>query len=139
MFSFDWERVQGQTVKAILARRPSLLNNGTTKAEAIYLCVAGLTVVIEANIDTDELALTLIEGPRPRRLSPLTPLQDLVGRPLGWAWEGRNYLGYEDCFLVSFSGDPVDDPRHNRTSPLDPDVMFIGCASSVQMARLRQV
>lgn len=139
MFSFDWERVQGRTVEAILARDPVVLNNGTTSTDAVYLCVAGLTVRIGVKIDTDELAITLTEGPPPRRLSPLTPLQDLVGRPLGWAWEGRNYRGYGDIFLVSFSGYPVDDPRHDRTSPLDPDVMFIGCGSSVQMARLRAV
>ncbi len=139
MFSFDWERVQGQTVEAILARAPVVLKNGTTSADGVYLCVAGLTVMLDVNIDTDELAITLTEGPPPGRLSPLTPLQDLVGRPLGWAWEGRNYRGHEDMFLVSFSGYPVDDPRQDRTSPLDPDVMFIGCGSSVQMARLRQV
>lgn len=139
MFSFDWDRVDGQRVEAVLARKPRLLNNGTTAADAIYLCVAGLTIIINVNIDTDELALTLTEGPPPRRLSPLTPLRDLVGRPLGWAWEGRNYRGYQDTFLVSFSGYPVDDPRHDRTSPLDPDVMFIGCGSSVQIARLRPV
>ena len=139
MFRFDWERVQGETVEAILARDPQVMSTGATSSDAIYLRLARCAIEIGVNVDTDELILTLLDGPPPPDVSPLAPLQDLVGRPLGWAWEARNQQGYEDGLLVSFSGYPLGSPKLGRGSPVTPDVMFIGEGSAVALLRMSAV
>lgn len=136
MLAFDWDEVDGQDVTDIVGRKVGKLQNGTTEADRIAIVLGDRHVEISVNIDTDELRVALMDREAPRGWTQIAALADHIGRPLGWAWEGKNHRGYADVFLVSFSGTPGD---RLRTSPLDPDVLFIGCASAVQISRLRKV
>lgn len=116
---------------SILAINARQVNDGSITCESIALCLQDSALVISVDIDTDEILLGVIEGSSVSSLEnqgwrAFAPLDEFLGRELGWCWSGTNYKGYSDTFTVSFGG-------------IDPQIAFCGAASDLWIYRLNRI
>lgn len=118
MLQFDYETVEGETVTAVLGQADE---NGNWWSVAILLGSRALVLRVDA--DSDQISVSLDAAPEGADWAPVEPMQLAVGSALGWCWIGRNYRGYLDMFTVSFSD-------------LEPQFLFIGTASALQLRRV---
>ena len=118
MLQFDYETVDGEIVTAVLGQAD---DNGNWWSVAILLGSQALVLRVDA--DTDQISVALEAAPEGADWGPVEPMHTAIGSALGWCWIGRSYRGYLDMFIVSFSG-------------LEPQFLFIGVASALQMRRV---
>jgi hypothetical protein len=131
MLHFDWEEeeIHGATIIGVMGQ-PDYLPNGDISWWRLAILLGDKAIRISVNNDTDELIVTLESTVLPIEGEPLdlpwinvAPLAALVGRELGWCWIGRNSQGYLDAFTIAIDG-------------IDPDYMFVGIASSVDIRKI---
>ena len=128
MLQFDWEDVDGLTVTAVLGHTLRPVDDGSLVCDKVAVVVGARAVVMRVNDDTDEVIVTL-EDARTLQMpgwQDLAQLREVVSRPLGWCWIGRNYRGYLDVFTIAVDG-------------IDPVFAFIGKASGLTCARVTPV
>lgn len=118
MLQFDYEMVEGEIVTAVVGQADEI---GNWWSVAILL--GSRALVLRVDEDSDEISATLEAAPTGYSWVPVKPMQLAVGNALGWCWIGRNYRGYLDMFTVSFSG-------------LEPQFLFVGMASALQLRRV---
>lgn len=118
MLQFDYEMVEGETVTSVVGQADE---NGNWWSVAILL--GSRALVLRVDEDSDEISATLEAAPAGANWVQVKPMQLAVGSALGWCWIGRNYRGYLDMFTVSFSD-------------LEPQFLFIGVASALQLCRI---
>lgn len=124
MLQFDWEEVDGAEISAVMATGTSFCDDLSVRCDAIAFILAGHAVVLRVSQDTDEVIVCRESLPlHEANWHPLSQLDEIVGRKLGWCWVGRNYRGYLDSFTVAIDG-------------IDPCYIFTGIASSLQCARV---
>lgn len=120
MLQFDYEEVNGQNVSGVVGCRAGLTDWWT-----IAFLIEDRAVVLRVDPDTDEVIVTLEEAPDlARDWDDVAELAPTIGSALGWCWIGRNYLGYLDMFMLSFSG-------------LEPQVCFVAAASTLTIRHIR--
>lgn len=130
MLRFDWEQVQHASVSSVLGYANP---ESPDQWELIAFVLDHTAVILSIDIDTDQLSvanqpLGSVEGVK---WVALEDLQFVVGLPLGWCWEARNYRGYLDGFLLAF-GDVVPDA-------LQPSCMFLGEASQISILKFAEM
>jgi hypothetical protein len=129
--NFDFEPLRGQRVISIEGTKVRRDREGCTICDDVALSLQEISLLVSVNLDTDEIILQLSKDPgsvveAPATWTMLEPLNDYVGRELGWCWVGRNYLGYADTLVLSFSG-------------IEPDIALCGLASSLWFYKIRRV
>jgi hypothetical protein len=118
ILKFDYAAVEGETVTAVLGQADG---NGNWWSVAILLGSRALVLRVDA--DSDQISVALEAAPEGADWATVEPMHFAIGSELGWCWIGRNYRGYLDMFTVSFSG-------------LEPQFLFIGMASAIQLRRV---
>jgi hypothetical protein len=103
---FDFENVHGQRVTAI---RGTLLElDQVARSRCAELAVVLEQAVLHVSVDTntDEVIIRMDSDADslPGTWENVDVLKEYVGYELGWCWVARNYLGYSDTFMLSFSG-----------------------------------
>jgi hypothetical protein len=130
MLTFDYETVHCEKVEAVTGFEKQVMNDGSVHYERILIRLASASIAIDVNQDTDELIVSLIQNnalsPEEAGYAEVPELGGLVGRELGWCWEGRNYRGYYDFFSLS-------------VNTLYPDFGFVGIGSSIQLHRISKI
>jgi hypothetical protein len=123
--------LRGQRVNSIQGTRVRQDKDGFSICDEVAVSLQETSLLVSVNLDTDEIILqqskdvgSLVEVPS--TLTTLEPLNEYVGRELGWRWVGRNYLGYADTFVLSFSG-------------IEPEIALCGTASSLWVYKIRRV
>lgn len=120
MLQFDYAEVDGQLVTGVVGIRAA---SGDWWAIAVIM--RGRAVVLRVDPDTDEIIATLEKSIHlADGWDNVAELNYAIGLALGWCWIGRNYRGYLDMFILSFSG-------------LDPQVCFIAEASTLRIKHIR--
>lgn len=120
---FDWEDVQGRTIRRVLGLPDAPTTVGMCFWE-IVIVTDGPVVHATVNPDTDEVIITLMaEPPLGAGWVEIACLFDLVGRDIGWAWSCINSQGYWDLFILS-------------ARSVTPDVALVGMASSLHIMRM---
>ena len=134
MLHFDWEdeEVHGAAITAVVGQ-PYYVPNGEISWWRLAILLGDRAIRISVNGDTDELIVTLESTVLPIDDEPfdlpwinVAPLATLVGHKLGWSWIGRNSQGYLDAFTIAIDG-------------IDPDYMFVGLASAVDIRKITQI
>ena len=130
MFRFDWEDVEGRPLGLVLGRAEVIRSDGQPCWEALALVLDdGRAILLGVNDDTDEIFVDLASTrPEGENWSPAETFAEMLGQPLGWCWEGRNYRGYLDSFLLAF-GDVVP-------AVVEPRLLFIAAASTISCERI---
>jgi hypothetical protein len=130
VLQFDWDEVHGEFLRSSLGVNALHMDDGTIVFEAIVFHLRNCALHISVSVDTDEMIISKLDLSDPL-LTAYAETVDIPfmsvfnGKKLGWCWVGRNYRGYKDCFIVSFSD-------------LDPQIMFVGMAATVHTYLLKQ-
>ena len=132
MLHFDWEKVHGAVIAGVVGQ-PGYYTTGGIFWWRLAILLEDKAIRISVNNDTDELIVTLESTVLPIDDEPLdlpwidvAPLAALVGRELGWSWNACNSQGYLDAFSIAIDG-------------IDPDYMFVGLASAVEIRKIARV
>ncbi|MEM8936813.1 MAG: DUF6334 family protein [Pseudomonadota bacterium] len=142
MLKFNYEEVAHTNITDVLASRPKAMNDGSLGCEMVVIRAGQFFIIISVNIDTDEIVVELAKNEdefngnlRIRELEEqlvdISTTIQIVGKKLGWAWEAKNYRGYEDCLLLAL-GDVVPDA-------LSPALGFISGGSSISLFEISPV
>jgi hypothetical protein len=122
MLQFDYEEAHGHVATAVLGRR-----DGAAGWQGVAIVIESRALMLRVDPDTDEIAVELEAAPEMNSgWFAVAELSDFVGSELGWCWVGRNYRGYLDMFILSFSG-------------LEPQVCFTGEGASISIRRILSV
>jgi uncharacterized protein DUF6334 len=131
LLNFDYELLHGQRVTSIKGSGVQRGKDGSTVCEKVAVLLERTALIISVNEDTDEVVVQEAEGlwilaGHSSSWTNLELLSEYLGRELGWCWVGRNYRGYADTFVLSFSG-------------LEPEIAFCGVASSLWFYKMNKV
>ena len=133
MLHFDWDDVDDETITSVRGQPGYYEGNGGIFWWRVAIILNHAAILIEVNNDTDEILVTLRHGDLPVEEEPLDlawidipALSELVGRKLGWSWTAQNSRGYLDAFMIAIDG-------------IDPNYMFVGMASTVDIRRIAEV
>jgi hypothetical protein len=128
MLQFDWAKVEGLAVAAVLATGSRAMDDGSLVCDQLMLVLGAQAVVMRVNDDTDEVIVSLEDAAITKEANwqRLDQLADIVSRRLGWCWVGRNYRGYLDTFMIGLDG-------------IDPAYSFTGAASALQCTRVTPI
>ncbi len=128
---FDWEVVNGVEVRAVIGRNALRMNDGSLCWDEVAFVAGDKAVLLTVNFDTDEIIVDYSPCPQGEDWAPITPLQIVVGMPLGWCWEMSNYLGYSDGFALAFGG--------VLPGALEPKMTFIAAGSALSCLMMAAV
>jgi hypothetical protein len=124
MLQFDWKEVEGTAITAVMAKRARRASDRSLECDEIALVLGAKAVVLRVHPDTREVIVTHEDfGTNGAGWQRLDQLDEIVSRPLGWCWIGRNYRGYLDTFSLGLDG-------------MTPAYSFTGAAASLQCARV---
>jgi hypothetical protein len=128
MLNFDYEPVQGQVVKKILGIVPLAMDDGTIHYDEVKLALEGCSLVFSVDENTDEVlrrqcldkvdVLSIDQG-----WVDIDVFSDCIGSEIGWIWCCKNYLGYNDMMIFSYSG-------------IAPTIALLGICSKLSIYRL---
>jgi len=121
--SFDWEAAARRPVLAVTGCNQRRMNDGSLAWDALALVLGDDAITLTASQDSDEIVLAHTSEPRDASWNAVPALADLVGKPLGWCWLGRNSRGYQDTFTIAL-GEAVPDA-------LQPRIAFLAEGSSL--------
>jgi hypothetical protein len=129
--TFDYETVQGKNIVAIKGRGLQRSQTGTARCAAVAFLLKHSTILVSVNEDTDEIVLQqendveMFAGHSSDWVN-IEFLSEYVGREIGWCWICRNYLGYADTVLLSFSD-------------IEPNLALCGLASSICFYKMQKM
>ena len=126
---FDWEKAMDAPIRAVLCREQRVMNDNSLAWDAIAFVIKDRAIVLTVNEDTDEVVVSFQNASATEDWNDVPSLSYAIGRTFGWCWNGSNYRGYDDTFIVAF-GDVVPDA-------LRPHWMFLGEGSSLICFELR--
>lgn len=125
---FDWEQVEQEPIRAVLARGALRLSNGDLACDEIALVVECGAIILSVNPEIDEVIVSLerafVAGNQDWH--PLEQMADVVSHALGWCWLARNCRGYVDSFTLGLDG-------------IDPSLSFIALGSRLWCARVTPI
>ena len=125
--AFDYDLVCGEKIVGVFGQNRASMNDGCVTCDAVFLETRVGVIQVSVLEEFDELQVNLIEViPQGTNCSNLNDVLKIQGQVLSWAWTGENYRGYVDSFVLSF-GETVE------VGALDPRLMFVAVASSVQL------
>jgi hypothetical protein len=128
--NFDFETLQGQRVIAIRGTRLEADEVARSRCNELALHLEEVVLLVSVNKDTDEVIVTTCADgaslPGPHEWTDIEVLKEYVGYELGWSWIARNYLGYADTLMLSFSG-------------IEPEIALCAVASALWIYRLTRI
>lgn len=121
---FDFELIRDRRVYKIIGTGKRQNDDLSVCYENVILILDQFYLIISINNDTDEIVLSIIDENKMQNCDilehePLEILHEFYGNELGWCWIGRNYVGYADTFMLSFSGIVPQIMMHGMASMLD--------------------
>lgn len=130
IIDFDFEQMQGMTVRKILGNMPIYFDDGGVSFDKVMLKTEKSSIVFYVDKDTDEVFCRkedIITNFNDDEIwIDIEDLKEYIGYELGWLWTGRNWMGYADMMTLSFSG-------------IDPNIALVGIASKLSIYRLHKV
>ena len=128
--NFDFETLHGQRVTAIRGTRLEADEVGRSRCNELALHLEDTVLLVSVNIDTDEvIVMTCADASSltsANEWTEIEALKEYVGYELGWSWIARNYLGYADTLMLSFSG-------------IEPEIALCAVASTLWIYRLTRI
>jgi hypothetical protein len=121
--NFDWEEVSAKAVLAVVGRGERCMDDGSLAWSALAFAVGTGALVLTVTPDTDEIVVAHEPGLQGEEWKSVTALADVVGKPLGWCWVGKNYRGYRDSLTLAL-GDVVP-------GALQPRLTFLAKGASL--------
>lgn len=122
-FRFDWDEVAYGTITEILGLNAAIMNDGTSRWDAVAICLGITAVVVTVELDTDQVIITREPPPVSEHWQPISSFEFAIAKRLGWSWIGINSQGYKDSFTIELSGD--------QTDVFHPRCTFVAAASSL--------
>ena len=103
---FDYEPIQGQTLKGVFGRAPLTLDDGSVAFDEIEFKLENCSIFINVKPDTDEVFCSQESSQESTGNSWLKvdALGRYVGCEIGWLWLATNWMGYTDMLCFSLSG-----------------------------------
>jgi hypothetical protein len=120
---FDWDEVDEHRITEVLGLNAVIMNDGSSRWDAVAICLGSTAVVLTVEPDTDQVVVARQISPSGRGWEPILSFEFAITKALGWSWIGINSQGYKDSFTIAL-GDVVPDA-------LQPRCTFVAEASGL--------